>query len=183
MAVLKQPIVGRDSGYVCILRPSGFYWTGRKLYVGYAWLSKLHPDEMPVWDKDPVKPWSVIESMPGQHYSVEQASAAYLGKRATREKTMTIHRKTAYIPEEVFDLKRRPKNLIPNTVRETFTLVPGQMLRTWFGEFAKIEHTDGAFMKEARSFRAARGDCKYRTELENIGGYQIDNVWQWGGNG
>ena len=60
MKIRKQPII-EDGGYILILRPAGFFLANSRLYVGYAWLSSLHPGESPVWDYNPVEEGEIIE--------------------------------------------------------------------------------------------------------------------------
>ncbi len=61
---LKQ-LLRQEDGWVGILRPAAFFWTAGRLYVGYSLLSTLHHDEPPLWDPQPVKLGTIIETRAG----------------------------------------------------------------------------------------------------------------------
>lgn len=91
MKVLRRPVLNED-GWSFILSPRCFYWARGRLYVGYNRLSRLHPDEEPLWDPMPVKPFTVIEAMGGffQLTHVQSESGPYYRKWARLESHIVI---------------------------------------------------------------------------------------------
>lgn len=125
MKVLRRPII-HENGWSFILSPRCFYWARGRLYVGYNYLSRLHPDEEPLWDPIPVKPYTVIEAMGGffQLTQVQEEKGPYYRKWARLESHMVIQ------PCDYGDgfLKKRI-NQGEIEVHNAYTLEPETMLR------------------------------------------------------
>jgi hypothetical protein len=174
MKIVRQPIT-EDGCMTLILRPAGFLWTGKRLHIGYAWLSRLHPDEDPVWDRDGLVGTSEIQSMKGISFLFWTCPVG-VGKRSI--KYAVIETNLGIIPDSYRDDYGRPlRNAKRLFFTERMVLPPGSVCRFWIGDFMKWETIGNeriaTILEKARSFRKERRvGGELREQMESIGGHQ-----------
>ncbi|MBP7133761.1 hypothetical protein KBA73_00945 [Patescibacteria group bacterium] len=127
---LRQPIhcdkngpKGEDAGHQAfILRPGAFFYYAGKLYVGYAWCSRMHLGEKPMWDPTPVPLGATIDTSMG-YYKFAKILKPSEGPGCN--KTFAVLRFTHVIEMRDWWPKPRPKNwaTLPENVRVKQELV------------------------------------------------------------
>lgn len=164
----------RSSGYyTVILWPGAFAWYNGELFVGYSWLSRLHDDEDPVWDPDPVPVGSIIHAHRGYYHFVEVLTAPGRGRNkfavirfVHRHREEDMER---YENEDATPLTEKDSIVI----REQFVLDPRECIRhqrTSYNIKNRIDRNPRALVRRIKtmpSFRHMRDvDLELRKDME-----------------
>jgi len=177
--ILKQPIID-DGGMRLVLRPGAFYWDGKRLFIGYAWLSSLHWDEQPVWDTNTVPEGTVIESMRGLQYRFVKT----LPQPGYKSRIACLDMKMRFYTEST--AQRYNRRVIPKdkyiTIKEQYVLLPGMVMRQWWSEQSPFTQRRWA-TREERPAGGKRRDFNKSREWPKDVREVFDNIGGWGPKG